>query len=373
MERTLTNTITNRQMIFLLLLAGASYNVVVLPKEMAETSGTGAWIPLLIMGFLFGLGAMAVVYLNSLFKGKTLFEYAPRLVTKPGAYLLVLYYVLYSLFIAVFLISEQAKLIRADFLPDTPLWATQILGILVFCFIAHKGVTNVARMVEIIGVVYIVTAVFVHGLMVTEGEASRILPVYNPREIGDYVRGIRVSIFAFISPFILLAIPMTKENGKKAVGKAFVSMLVLGLFYILIVESCIMKLGLSDIVHYKDALIVAIRDTAPPMLEFLARLDILYLTVGYAGIFLGVSVIFLVVIEFLCRVFTRASRTAVVASVGVGVFSLSLAANGIQGFYDVFISATTYPVIFSTLVIPVILILIAKIRKAGPKERSNAA
>ena len=41
-EGFMVNTITNRQMVFILVLALTSYNVITIPKDMAATAGTGS-------------------------------------------------------------------------------------------------------------------------------------------------------------------------------------------------------------------------------------------------------------------------------------------------------------------------------------------
>ena len=226
----LPNSITNRQLSYMLILTVTCYSVVVLPKESVEASGTGAWIPIIAMAVIFGLAAALIVYLNNLFEEKNLFTYAPLLITKPGAYVVAIYYILYFLLLMVFLVSEQAKLVKADFLPKTPLWATQLLGIGLFCAIANKGLTNVARMAEIFGVVFIITAVSVHAIMAMQGDLNRILPLFDQQEINNYLKGMRPSYFALIPPSILLVIPMTRQNGRRSIRTAFTTMILIGLF-----------------------------------------------------------------------------------------------------------------------------------------------
>ena len=148
------------------------------------------------------------------------------------------------------------------------------------------------------------------------------------------MQGFKPAIFPFLGIEVLLIIPFTRQNGKKSIRTAFFTVLAIGLFYILVVESCIMKVGINDIINYTDPLIVAIRDTAPRRMQFFSRLDILYLTIGFSGIFMGISIVLMAIVEYLCRMFPRARRMAVVISVCVVTYGLFLLASGINGYED---------------------------------------
>ncbi len=366
------NTITNRQIFFILLLTLTCYTVVAISKEMAEAAGTGAWLTILATALVFALAAACVVYLGNKYRGQMLLDYAPSLITKPGAYVLAFFYIIYFLFILVFLVTSFSKLLAADFFPKTPVWAFPLIGIPLFCFIAYKGVTNTARLAEIIGVVFIFTAVFVHTLMVTEGRVNRILPLFNPAETGRYIAAIEKSIFPFLGVEVLFVFPLSPRITKKPVRTAFFSLVIVGLFYVLVVESCIMKLGMSDIVCYNDALVVAIRDTSPQFLEIISRLDILYLTVGFAGIFMGISIVILAIVEYVCRLFKSVSRLAVVIAVGAVTYALTIIAGGIKGYEESAEGLGTYIGIFASLIAPLILFILAKVKNKDKKAGGNA-
>ena len=58
----MTNTITNRQMAFILFLTLTCYTIVTISKDMAESAGTGSWLTILVTALIFGLVAMGIVY-----------------------------------------------------------------------------------------------------------------------------------------------------------------------------------------------------------------------------------------------------------------------------------------------------------------------
>ena len=366
------NSITNRQLVMLLIMTLTCYTVIVIPKVMAQTAGTGSWLTLIVAALIFGLAAVMIVSINSKFQGKMLFDYGPQLIGKTGTYIVVIFYVLYFMFILAYLITMKAKLLEAEFFPDTPLWAFPFIGIPVFGYIANKGITNAARLSELIGIVFIVSAMFVHVLMITQGKFSRILPVFNASEIGNYATGLKSAIFPFLGIEVLLAVPLTKVNGKRVKRTAFFTVLSIGLFYILVVESCIMKVGIHDIVNYDDPLIVAIRDTAPKFMDVFTRLDILYLTIGFGAIFVGVSIVMAVIVEYLCKIFKKVKRQIVVISVAILTYVQFFIVKDIA-HYDEFVTEfATYLGLVAAFLIPSVLFILTKTKRKKVKGKKDA-
>lgn len=360
----LKNKITNRQLFFILLLTLASFSVINISKVMVENAGTGGWIPVLITTIFFAFVASIIVKLNIMHKNKMLYDYSKDLVGRVFTYIILLYYFIYFTLILVFTVINQSIILQANFLQKTPIWASILIGIPVFCFIAYKGINTIARMVEFFGVVYLITAISVHILMFSQGKIERILPIFNPAEVKKYLAAIKYAIFPFMGAEVLLFIPLNKRNGKKAVKTAFLTMITIGIFYIIIIQSCVMKVGLNDIVHYKDSLIVAIRYLEIPMLDFLKRMDFLFLTVGFTGIFMGISMLYTVLTELLSKIFVKINRLVIVIFLAVFSYLLCLFVNTFFLEYSKFIKNIGALLgLIAGVFIPTVLLIISKVKK----------
>lgn len=364
----MTNTITNRQLFFMLILT-LTGGIVGIAKSMAATVGTNAWLVIIITSLVFGLASVVIASLNTMHEGQMLFDYAPSLITRPGAYILIAYYVAYFLFVLLSLLYDLTRLLHYDFFPRTPQWAFPLVGLPVFCYVANKGITNVARLAEFVGVVFLTVGLLVHVLMAIEGRISRILPLFYPDKMSAFLSGLKASIFPFFGIEIMLVIPFLKKKkgGGKPAKAAFLSLLAVGAFYVVLVETSIMKIGIIDIINHNDALVVAIRDTSPKGLEIISRLDILYLTVGLTGLFVGISILLMTIVEYLCRLFPKAKRPLITACVGAVVYLLFLCVCGIPGYHDFYVEVGTYLCPFSAIFVPCVLLLIAKAKRRGGK------
>jgi len=155
-----------------------------------------------------------------------------------------------------------------------------------------------------------------------------------------------------------LIVPFTKCN-KKAALMAFLTLIFIGLFYVLVVESTISILGINNTAFYSDAFIEAIKVVDIPVIE---RTDIFYLTVGLTSLFSGLIMVFLAILEFVCRLFAKANRHVMAIVCGVVLYALCLFALGIKDITDVLDVCAPYMVLMSSILIPVTLFVLAKFK-----------
>lgn len=361
------NSITNRQMVFILVLSITCVSIISIPKVMAESAGLGSWLTLMLAALIAAAAAVVIVSLNKGFQGKVIFEYSQVLVGKIGAYIIAAFYILFFVLMSVYLLSSQANLVHADFLLKTPKWALSLLCLPVLGYAAYKGITNVARMLEIVGILFLIVVIAIHITMLIEGDARYILPLFKPSETGKYFSALPNTIDSFIGLEVLLVIPLSVVN-KKPRRVAFLTMVGIGLLYVLVVDSSIMMIGMYEIVHYNDALVVAIRQVQLPFIEFLQRVDIFYLTIGFVSTFAGIIVFYLAATEYICRVFQKVKRIVVVCILGALLFILAVVGEGVDNLGKMFEGLTTYIGPVAAIVIPLLLFILMKVKKRVDKS-----
>lgn len=361
------NTATNRQLFFIIVAAVISYSAVDVSKIITQSAGNGGWFTILLATALFAGLAYAISRLNNLFPGMMIFEYSGKLVGRAGAYLIAVFITIYFLAdISIYSIA-LGNLLQTNYLPDTPNWATVLAAIPVLGFVAYKGVTNTARIVEIYGVILLVVALSTFCIMFMQGDVNHILPLFDPAETGRYIAAVKDAVFPFLGFEVLLVIPFTVKNGKKANKTAILAMAFIGFFYIVDCVTCVMMIGENEILHYNFPVITAIRQVALPQLKLFARIDILYLTVGFLGIVGGMSLLYLCAVELICRMIPKVSRLKVVLFVGAAVFLADISLRNVNDVYDTLKNLLTYAGLAAGGAIPLLLLLIAKVKKHAQK------
>lgn len=202
--------------------------------------------------------------------------------------------------------------------------------------------------------------------MLQQGDLEEIRPFFRVSKLQEYVFGIKDLVVAFLGVELLTIFPLSGKRIGRSVATASLAVLSIGLFYVLVVETSIMLLGMKSTENYNFALIEAIKQIDNPIIE---RFDILFLTVGFAGLVAGICGVYLALVEYAIRLFKKISRVAIVVGVGFAVTALGILAQTVKSIIDTI--NMVFPVVglVAALVIPAILLSIAKVRGLVQKPR----
>ena len=361
------NTVSKRQMVFILFVTLSTSSVATIAKTMATSAQHGAWLTILIASLVFGGMAGLIIKLNQMNEGKMLYEYSRELTGKYVAFLIGLFYLAYFFTFSVFYCDSFDLLIKSSFLMKTPVWAMLLAGMPIYGVIAYKGIRNLGRLAELIGLIFLVVTVILLVSMLLQGTFSFVLPLYNPADTGKYLLALKNTIEPFIGIEVLLVIPFIKGDKKMAKTAVF-ALIGIGLFYILDVYGCYAMIGMDEIVYHRFPLVDAIRLVEYQKIEFLQRMDIVYDTIGFMRVFLGKSVLYMVIVELLCKMLPKAKRILIVVIVGAAVTLASLATIGIKDIISKLISILSTGGIAAAFVIPMMLLVISKVKKNAQKN-----
>lgn len=360
--------ITNNQLAFILFLTLSVVSLSSLPGTIARTAGVGGWVTLITASIIFGVFAAIIVSLNNLHYGQTIYEYSPKLVGNIGKYIITFLYIIYFLAIATFLSGTLSGMLKSNFLFETPIWITLFLGITVCCYGAYKGLTNVARLIEIYGIIVLIAIVFVHIIMLFQGNIEFIRPFYIPSETKKYFASLKEIIVPFLGIEVLTIIPLSKQNGKRAVKVAFFSIIAIGLVYVLVVQSSIMMVGMNEIIYYEQSMLAAIRLVMLPNIEFLRRIDVIFLIAGLGGTQVGIMMAFTALVEFISKIFNKVKRAILCLIVGGITLTLSLLMINIDNYNTIFRNIFSIYGLTVAAFIPIMLFIITKVKRNVQKD-----
>ncbi len=357
------NDVNNRQMVFILIITMTAITTVNLPQTMAINAGTGGWITLLLSSIPYAFGTLMIVSLNKKHQGAVLFDYSKGLIGQAGAYVLAAFYMIYFLSISTYLCAGMSNVLASNFFAHTPRWAMVLISLPFYSYAAYKGITSVGRLCEIYGLFYIVVIGFAFILMFIQGDVNRILPLFVKEDVGSYLKAMRSTIPSFLGVEVLTLIPIAAKGRKKAPWAAFLAVIGVGLFFIMNVESCIMMNGLNEIKNQNNALIAVIRQIQIPVLSFFERMDFIYLTVGFMGLFAAKTIAMLGAVEYGCKLFAKANRLWVVIAAASIVFLADLVLYRVQDFGRVYEPVFLYAGNTAALFVPALLNILTKVKR----------
>ena len=356
------NAVSNRQLATILFLTLVGYSVIELPKVMAEKVQNGAWVTLIVTSVIFACFSLILTYMGTSFYEKTLYEYSAILIGKRLTQIISFIYIFYFFTVLTLITKSVALVIDSDYLEKTPLNLIVIFCIIPSLYAASKGLTNLARIIEIYGVITLITAIFLHSLMIYKGDNLNILPFFNPDEAGTYFKGILYTIVPFLGIEVITFIPLSENNGKRIMPVSFLTIIFIGFFYSFIVETVYMMLSIEDTVNYNDALIIAIRQLEIPLLQFFTRLDSIFYIVWLMSVFATMSIVLYGVKDYVGKLLPKLNSNISLIGIGLLNFIVSLFIDELESIAKIF-QLLSYLGLVTLVGIPLLLMIVYMVRK----------
>lgn len=357
--------VTNRQIFFIVLFSITASAFMGMPGNAIKAAGTGAWLAILIVAIVFAFGIFIIASLNQMFEGKIIHEYAELLVGKVMTKIIGIIYIIHFSFFSILLFRGSAEFIKEIFLPTTPKWVILALFMAVAQYMVYKGITTIGRLLEFYGFIFLVVPLTVHTVMFFVGDLNYIKPFFEPELVKEYIFGTKDLIYAFVGIEILTIIPFGKINLKSGVWYAMISVLYVGLYYVINTETSVMILGINQVLLHKASLVEALRQVNLPYAFFLKRFDTAFLTVGIMAILSGMASVLFATVENTLKLFAMNQRNIVLVVVGMILFILCLFLNKPE--VVTYLSKNILPIsgILTGYIIPIILFVLAKAKKYG--------
>jgi len=358
----MNESLSNKQIMFIIYGTIVGYGIVELPRKAVEAAGTSGWICILIAGIISTFVTHMILYLSYVYKDKTLFEYSNILVGKYITYVFASIYVIYFFIMFTMITRISSELIKLTVLLETP----QMVLCIFFYLVAYYAVIKKIRVVGQLNEIYsIITICFIVGIQITmfsQGKSINLKPYVVTSDMIVYFINSFKMIFSFLGMEILVAIPLTKENDKKIFKYSSFIIILLTLVYIILTESCIALMGADEVIHYKDVLFVAIRRVDIQPLQFLRRMDSIFISAWIMVIICSVMLFSYGAVLFTSKIFNKVNYNIIVSA----IFLLSLVFSQIPrtvAQIENIIDILSYLGVVTGLIIPLILFIIMKVKK----------
>ncbi|MGF7060300.1 GerAB/ArcD/ProY family transporter [Brassicibacter mesophilus] len=362
----MNETLNNRQIAFIIYGTIVGYGILALPKQIAENAGTGGWVPLLLATIASIIITYIIAYLGCVYENKTLYEYSQILVGRYITYIFLALYIVYFFLFFTMIARMSGEVIKLTILLKTPVWAISLLYLIVVYYAIIKGIKVVARICELYGFIIIFGAFIIHFLMFTQGEMINLKPFFVIQDVQEYIKTSFKLVIPFLGMEAITFLPLRKEN-KKGIFKYTALMIAfIGLSYIIIFEANISVVGVDDIVHYKDAIISTVRRIDIKYLETFRRLDGILLLVWNIAVFTTMMMFAYGTTFYISKCFKNISYRLVAIIVITMSFIVSQAPKTVIQVEKI-IDFTGYLAVIAAVIIPLILLIITKVKKYDKK------
>lgn len=355
-------SLTNRQIAVILYSIIIGYDVVNIPKEIAEAAGTGSWFPLIIATIIFVLITYMITYLQYVFEGKTLYEYSTMLVGRFLTSLFMFICMIYFFMFLTMLVRLYGETIKLIILNKTPVMLICMVTFIVIGYAVIKGINVIARLCEIYVPINILGTIIITSLLATKGRYVNLRPLFSTEEIRSYIMALKTIVLPFLGMEILLFIPINQKENKHVFKYTMLMVVFIGALFIFLVESVISVVGVESVIYLKATVLSVLKGIDLYNIDIIRRLDGLYIIIWTMNIVCAMSLWAYGVTVIIRRKLKNINNNLLVIIVMCISFIVSQTPKTMEQVQRI-IKYNTYLGLIVALVIPAILFTVMKVKK----------
>lgn len=354
--------LTNRQISLLLFAVIVGYGIVNLPKNVVESTGTGGWITLIINTLFFMFIAYVITYIQFNNENKILYEYTSEMYGKHIATAITILYIVYFMVIASLILRMYSEVLRLIFLNNTPIWATLFIFYFIAMFAVSKKLHAIGRLAEIYSLFVIIGYLFIIGIMLTKAKLINIQPIFEGSQVKKYLKSTLNLILPFLGVEVILFIPLDKKNNTNILKHIMLTILCIGILYIIIFESVLSIGGIENIINQKTIIFQTLRGLDVYKLETLRRLDGLYLIFTTMNLFTSICVFIYGTTTLINEILPKIKTRHILLTVTIAQYIISLLPRSVMEA-ESGIKMTSKLGIICGIVIPLIIFITMQVKK----------
>ncbi|CAM4428431.1 GerAB/ArcD/ProY family transporter [Paenibacillus typhae] len=222
--------------------------ILTLPRGVSEAVKTpDSWLSVTLGGIIVMAVVTLMVKISQQFPGKTIFQYAGRIVGRvPGAVLCLLL-VLYFLILAGFEIRSLAEVTLFFLLEGTPIWAIVLPFIWAGTYLVYGGINSIARVFQIVFPISIMILMICYALSFRLFDIDNLRPVLG-NGIMPVIRGLKSTVLVYSGCEVILTLVAFMQKPGQAVKTMLIGIGIPVGLYLLTVVMVIGGLSIDSVI-----------------------------------------------------------------------------------------------------------------------------
>ncbi|QAS54491.1 GerAB/ArcD/ProY family transporter [Halobacillus litoralis] len=241
--------LTALQLVVILISTMIGVGIVLMPRELAnEVDSPDLWISIIFGAIAISVISIIYVLLASRYPGKTFFELSPLIMGKSLGFFFNLYYILYSLIVAAYIMRITAGIIKNYLLDTTPLYVIIGTFILVSFYLLSNGAGDVVRFFQLYFPVMLFMFFVLCLLSIKDVDIQNVRPVLK-NDFLSTLGGVKITFFSFLGVEFLLifASLIKKKRVKSLLFTVWTSIGITALIYVIFHIISIGVLGVAEL------------------------------------------------------------------------------------------------------------------------------
>lgn len=362
------NKISNRQIQTLIILNLFSNTSLILPRIASELASGDGWIIVIGGGIISIIYALIITTLAKMFPNQNIVEYAEVIFSKPVAMLIGVVFCLKLIVFAGLEMRVFGELIKQTLLKNTPIEIIMITMLFVVTYITRKGYEARARLAEFLIFFILIPIIFIFLFIIPDVKLHNIAPILvtNPKQI---VYGSFIISFAYSGiELLLLATPFVKSPNELT-KTTIKSIVFVGILNTVI---CLFTLGAFGPIETSRQIwpVMTIMQMIHLPGALIQRQDALMMSFWIMIVFLLINAYLFFSGLLIKKIAGLKEQNFLILPLVPIVYLIALIPNNIVETYEWLTIITRYVSSLFLIVIPLILLIVAKVKGMGQSEKN---
>lgn len=352
-----------RQVEILLVLQMFNTSILLLPRIAANHAGRNGYI-LPIVAIVFGMIYLfSITALTNKFKGDTIVEFTPKIVAKPIAYCIVGLFAVKIMITTGLEIRMFGEMVSQVMLPKTPIEIIILTMLLTTAYLVKSGIEATARMGEILLYFIFIPLVIVLALIVLKADYKQLMPFFET-DIMSVGKGAFIVSLSFMPIEFMLILAGLMKKQEKSRQAIFIALIAVAVIETIVIILTYVGIGVNESKRQIWPVLTLMQSIQFPG-SLIENQEILMMTSWVFSIYMYISSGLYFTSLIGSRTFKFKRENVFILPIIPIVYFIAILPESLVQAYKYYISFQYNFGIWFLLPIPLVLLLIAKMRKVG--------
>lgn len=365
----LNDKISTRQMQALLILTMFSSVSLILPRLVSEIAKQDGWIIIVGSTVFILIYAYFITSLGKMFPGKTIVEYSGEILTRPIGFLVSMVFLIKCIIFLGLTLRTFAELVKQTLLPNTPLEV--ILTVLLFSvlYLSRKGCECRARLGELILFITFVPIIIIMLLALKNIRLENFAPFFVAKSQDLFLGSANISFRVVGIEFLLIltAYVRSKRHLSRAVFQSIIIVMAIYLLLDLVTVGVFGEGGTTRQIWPVMTIMQVIEIPG----SFIERQDALMMSFWIMTVYTLIGAYMFYSSVILSRILKTKESNWINGILLPIAYVISLIPDNVPATYETISKLSTIYGVAFLIPVPIILYIVAKIRKLGVKNETK--
>lgn len=359
------NTISNNQIKNLLITTTIGVGILSLPSNIADILANDGWVAILLGGLLIIPFILMIDKLFKIYPNKHIFEIGKEVLGKVIFTLFLIMIVSYIILTLGYSVRVFGEVMKGYLLERTPIKVIIITMLLTAGYVSRSEIEVLGRTATMAYPILLALIIFLVLSSVTQADITNVLPLFNA-DFTKLPRAILASLFSFAGYEIIMLVYSSSDNSKDTLKYVLRGLFIVIGIYMAIFFTTLSKLGINQLRRRLWPTIAIANEIDLPG-YFLENLDGIVIAIWVIVAYTSIGPLLYIGGRALASIFNTKSHDLFILPLIPLIYIISVIPDNIISVYDNLGRILGYFIVFSIMLLPTILFLVALMKKRRKK------